>query len=184
MLQTKGTVTLRTANHRNNCIWKWDDQTLEGAFLPKDMWESIPEDRLMLAARDSLRYTLLHGSIVSTQTSRLAADEIENFSISVQDDGIYVDFTIEGNAKHRLENPPGDGSRYYYGIHIDRAWIGVLFSPELNGLKENLRKGVVSETLLAEHGFKKTLWNASSAVYSCGMYKVTASKNRILNLNF
>ena len=184
MLQTKGTITLRTANHRNNCIWKWDDLTLEGAFLPRDMWESIPVDRLLLAARDGLRYTLLHGSIVSTQTGRLAENEIDNFSISVRDDGVYADFTVEGEAKQRLDNPPDDGSRYYYGIHMDKAWIGVLFSPELNELKENLRKSVVSESLLAEHGFKKTLWNASSAVYSCGMYKVTASENRILNLNF
>lgn len=184
MLQTKGTVMLRTSNYWNSRMWKWDDQTLEGAYLPKEMWESIPSDRLALAAREGLRYAMLHGPIVSGHTGRLSDDEIDNFSISVRDDGVYADFTVEGEAKQRLDNPPDDGSRYYYGIHMDKAWIGVLFSPGLNELKENLCEGIVSEALLAERGFRKTLWNASSATYSCGVYNLMVSENRILNLNF
>lgn len=184
MLQTKGIVTLRSSNKYNHCIWRWDEQTLEGAFLSKDMWEAIPPNRLMLAARDGLRYTLVHGSIMSGQIGRLADDEIEDFCIALQDDGVYVDFTVQGKAKQRLDNPLDDGSRYYYGIYMDRAWIGVLFSPELSELKETLLNGLVSETELAKYGFRKVLWDASSATYSSGEYIVKLNGHRTIDLNF
>lgn len=184
MQRTKGMVTLRTATRHNNCIWKWDDRTQEGTPLPKEMWESIPMDHLMLEARNGLRYTMLRGSIVSGQTDRLEDDEIDNFSIAVLEDGVYVDFTVQGKAKQRLDSPPDDGSRYYYGIHMDRAWMGALFSPALSELKENLRDGVVSEALLVKHGFRKTLWNASSATYSSGTYFLKVKGHEIIDLNF
>lgn len=64
MVHTKGTIMLRTANQYNRRVWSWDELTEEGASLSRELWENIPADRLMLAARDSLRYTLLHGSML------------------------------------------------------------------------------------------------------------------------
>lgn len=99
MLHTKGTIVLCTANQYNRRIWSWDELTEEGASLSRELWESIPANRLTLAAKDGLRYTLVHGSLASGQTGRLADDEIGDFNTALQDDGVYVVFTVQGKAK-------------------------------------------------------------------------------------
>ena len=176
MLQTPGHKTIQSCTHYEKCFWRWEDKTLEGVTIPKEMWEHIAIEILTELARKNMRYSWwsLPGIGLS---GKLNEDELHDFIIAIKDDGVYVNYTLHGEPKERITKPRNT-------IYMNLVWIGVLFSSDLQELINRLNDAEDKISLFMAYGFKRVWWRGNEATYANRMYYVTLNDERIIKMNF